>query len=82
MVALNRWTSCGTTPSIARTSSAGIVPELATADPDRSRLVVPEPEQEVDQRRLAGAARPDEREAAAGRDGQAQPVETHGSSGA
>ena len=72
MVALNRWTCWGTTPSIAPdVVGRGSSRIVATADPDLARRVVPEPEQQVDEGRLAGAARADEREAAAGRDGEA-----------
>ena len=50
---MNRWTSCDTTPSIRRTSSARYSRRSRAADPDLALVVVPEPQQQVDQRRLA-----------------------------
>ena len=49
--------------------------ELAAADQDLALVVVPEPQQQVDERRLPHPARPDDREAGAGRDDERTAVE-------
>ena len=49
--------------------------EVATADEDLALRVVPEPEQQVDERGLARAARADDRQAAAGRHREADVVQ-------
>ena len=52
-----------------------VVAQVAAADPDLALVVVPEAQEQVDERGLARAARSDDREAAAGRDGQVEAVD-------
>ena len=55
--------------------------EVAAADEDLALREVPEPEQQVDERRLARAARADDRQAAAGRHREADVVQDRPAAG-
>ena len=75
MVALNRWTCWGTTRDHRPDVIGVVLADVPSADGDGADLELPEPQQQLHQRRLAGAARTDQAEAAARRDRQVERLE-------
>ena len=59
-----------------------VAAQVAAVERDRARARVEEPQQQVDDRGLAGAARPDQRDPAAGLEAEVEAVEHRGLVGA
>ena len=75
MLAENRCDSCPATAIARRTSLLAVVAQIAAGERQPAPLGVPEAEQEAHDRRLPGAARADERDAAAGREAEVDAVQ-------